>query len=260
GELKTLNVAGGELKGTTGGAEFDASKLPKSVFDKAFEAAASSQIDRFNQAPQLNASLRLDNFLQMQYEIIAKQLTLLRDELGPGERLLFLELPQTLNVAHHEADKKWAQSWWKIAGYTRRELYARDVEVAARTRSSVRRNEAPIKTYEDVNSILKGDSMGVGISESRPCNPTPTVSISDTNAASIVDSRGAADAHPLTANVKTSGTVTNVTVELRGLIHQSPADLAMLLVGPQGQNALIWSDVTAGQPANNVTVTLDQNS
>ncbi|HKU75698.1 MAG TPA: hypothetical protein VJR02_17430 [Pyrinomonadaceae bacterium] len=56
----------------------------------------------------------------MQYENFAKQLTLLRDELGPGERLLFLEMPQTINVAHHEANDKWAQSWWKIAGYTRR--------------------------------------------------------------------------------------------------------------------------------------------
>src|ERR1051326_6143531 len=62
GELKTLNVAGGELKATTGAAEFDASKLPKSVFDKAFEAAATSQIQKFNDAPQLNAALRLDNF------------------------------------------------------------------------------------------------------------------------------------------------------------------------------------------------------
>src|SRR5205085_4364979 len=74
-------------------------------------------IDHFNQAPKLNASLRLDNFLQMQYEIIAKQLTLLRDEVGPGERVIFLELPQTVNAAYDKADNKWAQSWWKVAGY-----------------------------------------------------------------------------------------------------------------------------------------------
>ena len=258
GELKTLNVAGGELKATTGAAEFDASKLPKSVFDKAFEAAATSQIQKFNDAPQLNASLRLDNFLQMQYEIIAKQLSLLRDELGPGERLLFLEMPQTINVAHHEADKKWAQSWWKIAGYTKRERSTEHVEVASATSSPARQNKAPIKTFQDVNSILKGDTIGVGVSE--PCDSTPTVSRTDMNAIQIVDSPTSPSSHPLTTEVNMPGTITNVTVQIRGLRHPSPNNLDMLLVGPQGQNALIWSDVSNGTPVDDVTVTLDQSA
>jgi hypothetical protein len=151
GELKTLNVSGGELKATTGGAEFDPEKLPKSIFDDAFKEAAADQIKRFSQAPKLNASLRLDNFLEMQYEIIAKQLSLLRDELGPGERLVFLELPQSINVTHHEADKKWAQSWWKIAGYTKR---VRMTE----TYSPRKNNTPPLKTEEAVKSILSGSA------------------------------------------------------------------------------------------------------
>jgi hypothetical protein len=118
-ELGTLTAPSGQLKPTEGGATFNPNSLPKSVFDKAFEEAAAQQIKDFNEAPRLNATLRLENFLQMQYEIIAKQLTLLRDEVGPGERLLFLELPQTVNVTHHEANKKWAQSWWRIIGYTK---------------------------------------------------------------------------------------------------------------------------------------------
>lgn len=118
-ELKTLGDSSGELKPTTGEATFDPQKLPQGQLEKAFADAATQQINKFNETPQLNALLRLENFLQMQYEIIAKQLTLLRDEVGPGERLLFLELPQTVNVTHHEANKKWAQSWWRIAGYTR---------------------------------------------------------------------------------------------------------------------------------------------
>jgi hypothetical protein len=150
GELKTLNVSAGELKATTGGAEFDPEKLPKSIFDDAFKQAAADQIKKFSEAPKLNASLRLDNFLEMQYEIIAKQLSLLRDELGPGERLVFLELPQTINVTHHEADKKWAQSWWKIAGYTKRERLTEP--------SSFRKNNTPpLKTEEAVESILSGN-------------------------------------------------------------------------------------------------------
>jgi hypothetical protein len=117
-ELETLTAPSGDFARTEAEVQFDPERLPKSVFDDAFRDTAKELIERFNKSPKLNASLMLDNFLQMQYEIIAKQLTLLRDEVGPGERLLFLELPQTINVAHHEADKKWAQSWWKIAGYT----------------------------------------------------------------------------------------------------------------------------------------------
>ena len=116
-ELGTVTAPSGEFQRTEAEAEFDPEKLPESIFDEAFKKAAGTMIERFNQQPRLNASLRLENFLQMQYEIIAKQLTLLRDEVGPGERLLFLELPQTVNVTHNEADKKWAQSWWRILGY-----------------------------------------------------------------------------------------------------------------------------------------------
>lgn len=46
--------------------------------------------------PKLNATTQLDNHIQLQYEIIAKQLTLLRDEVGPDERIVFLELPQSV--------------------------------------------------------------------------------------------------------------------------------------------------------------------
>ena len=92
-ELGTLTAASGTPMATTGGATFDRSRLPTSEFDQAFREAAAKQISKFNDSPKLNASLRLDNFLQMQYEIISKQLSLLRDELGPGERLVFLEPP-----------------------------------------------------------------------------------------------------------------------------------------------------------------------
>jgi predicted nucleic acid-binding Zn-ribbon protein len=70
-------------------------------------------------SPTIAATLRLDNHIQMQYEIIAKQLTLLRDEVGPGERLVFLELPQSVNATQDKAENKMAQVWWRIAGFTR---------------------------------------------------------------------------------------------------------------------------------------------
>lgn len=117
-DLKTETGPTGELQATEPPPPADQSRLPQSSFDDAFKDVTKKLIDRFNEAPKLNASLRLENFLQMQYEIIAKQLTLLRDEVGPGERIIFLELPQTVNAAHDKANKKWAQSWWKVVGYT----------------------------------------------------------------------------------------------------------------------------------------------
>jgi hypothetical protein len=116
-ELKTITGPSGDFKSTTPGGTFEPSKLPSGALDEIFKEAAKTAVTSFGKEPKLNASLMLENYLQTQYEIIAKQLTLLRDEVGPGERLLFLELPQTVNVVHHEADNKWAQSWWKIVGY-----------------------------------------------------------------------------------------------------------------------------------------------
>lgn len=155
-ELKTLGDGSGNFKATDAQVAFDATKLPKSTFDKAFEDAAKSQIEKFNQSPELNATLKLENFLQMQYEIVAKQLTLLRDEVGPGERLLFLELPQTVNVTYHEADKKWAQSWWRIVGYTKKSASDRHVQSEACTNDDLRKlNCRPVSTSDKVKGILE---------------------------------------------------------------------------------------------------------
>jgi hypothetical protein len=180
GELGTLTAPSGQLKATEGGATFDPNKLPKSTFDDAFKAAAAKQIEKFNDAPKINASLQLDNFLQLQYEIISKQLTLLRDEVGPGERLLFLELPQTVNVTHHEADDKWAQSWWKIAGYTHRvpvkngkgEMMV--AEAAATPSPQPSPNQRPITTFDDINSLFGRQTIKVQAKPSPTPTPAPT--------------------------------------------------------------------------------------
>jgi hypothetical protein len=198
-ELKTLNDGTGDFKSTDAAVEFNKEKFPPSVFDDSFKEAAKTMIQKFNEAPSLNASLMLDNFLNMQYEIIAKQLSLLRDEVGPGERLLFLELPQSVNVTHHEADRKWAQSWWRIAGYTCRER--KDIANTdpnrigcmsfdqARTALANRRppttdpkatpqpspedneqprgmrNNKPIRTIDDYNSILWNKDIHVEVNK-----------------------------------------------------------------------------------------------
>ena len=252
-ELKTLNVSAGELKGTTASAEFNPEKLPKGLLDEAVETAFGDEIKRFNQAPKLNASLRLDNFLQMQYEIIAKQLTLLRDELGPGERLLFLEMPQTINVAHHEANKKWAQSWWKIAGYTKRAPTGNLNRMPAPT-PEPSPNEKPIKISEELDSILAGRPIGRPVPTPRPCVAGDAQRFTNTSTINI--SKESASSNPSIIRVSTTGTITNVRVTLDGLTHPATDQVDMLLVGPQGQNAMILSDLGGPNRADNLTITL----
>jgi hypothetical protein len=76
--------------------------------------------------PALPGNLVLDNYLQLQYEILARQITLLRNEISPDERLLFLELPHS--VALRPERSLWYRlfsSWsrdvarveWRITGY-----------------------------------------------------------------------------------------------------------------------------------------------
>lgn len=74
-----------------------------------------------NQAnsPKLTASTALDNYIQLQYELIAKQLTLLRDEVGPNQRIVFLELPCSIYLSPKNADGALAQVRWKIARYSK---------------------------------------------------------------------------------------------------------------------------------------------
>ena len=74
-------------------------------------------IGKFNQTastPALNASTTLENYIQMQYEVIAKQLTLLRDEVGPGQRLVFLEMPMSLYTVPKTDDDYVVRLEWGV--------------------------------------------------------------------------------------------------------------------------------------------------
>ncbi len=66
----------------------------------------------------LGAQIKLDNHINMQYEIIAKQLTLLRDEVSPDERVIFLELPSSIYSVDEESNDYIVQVEWKIEGYS----------------------------------------------------------------------------------------------------------------------------------------------
>jgi hypothetical protein len=73
-----------------------------------------------NGIPNIDASQQLDNYINMQYELIAKQLTLLRDEVSSNERLIFLELPSSLYTVPDRDEDKMVHIEWTIT-----ELYRR---------------------------------------------------------------------------------------------------------------------------------------
>lgn len=203
-ELKNMPAPSTDLQSTQAqGGGFNDDKLPKSTFDEPFKAAVTSQINKFNEAPKLNSSLRLDNFLQMQYEIIAKQLTLLRDEVGPGERLIFLELPQTINSTYSKADKKWAQSWWKIRGYTRKPKEQKDKSEEEEKGLDLRQgNPRSITTAEKIENIVT--ALG---------GTVKTKSTNDVEYVELDSSAGAA------INAIENGKPRNVPIDLRSKVR-----------------------------------------
>src|SRR6185503_14405390 len=58
-----------------------------------------------------------------------------------------------------------------------------------------------------------------------------------------------------------SGAISDVNVTLTGLSHTFPADIDMLLVSPDGQNAIVMSDAAGGGPGIvNCDLTLDDEA
>ena len=53
----------------------------------------------------------------MQYEIIAKQLTLLRDEIGPDHRLVFLEIPQSFYPVPRKSNNYLVETRWRLVSH-----------------------------------------------------------------------------------------------------------------------------------------------
>jgi subtilisin-like proprotein convertase family protein len=80
----------------------------------------------------------------------------------------------------------------------------------------------------------------------------------NTNAITIQD---ATQASPYPSQIFVDGlqgSVTKVTVKLNGLAHPNPDDIDMLLVGPQGQKALLMSDTGGANALAGVDLVFDQ--
>ena len=67
---------------------------------------------------------------------------------------------------------------------------------------------------------------------------------------------GKADPYPSTISVKGFKSVTDVNVTIRSATHTDPEDLDVLLVGPTGRTAILWSDAGGPNAITNTTLTL----
>ena len=97
------------------------------------------------------------------------------------------------------------------------------------------------------------------------CTPTPTPTCTPVfffvnPVPIIVPDSGPASPYPSNIVVAAQGTVVKVTVTFRSLIHFFPDDLDFLLVGPAGQNAIIWSDAGGEFDVLGVDVILDDDA
>jgi subtilisin-like proprotein convertase family protein len=98
--------------------------------------------------------------------------------------------------------------------------------------------------------------------------PAATVTFSNTNSIVINDSESpptAATPYPSTIEVTNlSGEIiTKVTVSLFGFAHTFPSDVDIVLVGPEGQNAIVLSNVggqTTKTPVTNIDLVLDDDA
>ena len=76
-----------------------------------------------------------------------------------------------------------------------------------------------------------------------------------------IPSSGASNPYPSFISVMgVGGTVAEVTVHLSGVSHRWPEDLDILLVGPQGQSVLLFSDAGGQGSLENVDLTFDDDA
>ena len=77
----------------------------------------------------------------------------------------------------------------------------------------------------------------------------------------LINDAGPASPYPSTINVSgLSGTPLKVTVTLDGLTHGALSDVDMMLVAPNGERTIIFSDIGGNRPVSGLVLTLDDEA
>ncbi|MGI8742478.1 MAG: hypothetical protein ACR2NN_07885 [Bryobacteraceae bacterium] len=122
---------------------------PNSTFTQMLQGLPTSLKDS-----KLQASIKVDNYINLQYEIVAKQLTLLRDQAGPNNEVVFLELPQNVYVTqklklYPDLAAFWGshlvQTWWSL----------KEALIAAPTNPHVGLNNERPPDVDEMRKILR---------------------------------------------------------------------------------------------------------
>jgi subtilisin-like proprotein convertase family protein len=90
-----------------------------------------------------------------------------------------------------------------------------------------------------------------------------SATLSNTGGIRINDSFGRATPYPSTITVSgLTGTITDLNVTLTNMNHTFPQDVAVLLVGPKGQNIILMSQAVGDDltPLSNTTLTFDDSA
>lgn len=101
--------------------------------------------------------------------------------------------------------------------------------------------------------------MVASVGDAAPRYKAVTKRFSNTAAIQIPDS-GPATPYPSEINVSgfvNTAKVKDVNLSLNNFSHTFPDDVDVLVVGPQGQNAIVMSDVGGGTDVSSITLKLD---
>lgn len=106
----------------------------------------------------LSAQIALDNYVNFQYEMLAKQLTLLRDETGSEERIIFVELPTAIYTASDKGNNQMVQVEWEVDNY----FYfdeVRENELENINACEIYRSESLEKLQDNANKTKENESQ-----------------------------------------------------------------------------------------------------
>ena len=122
-------------------------------------------------------------------------------------------------------------------------------------------NTAPAISSADLSGvprIMDGNNDGLAVVDMGAYEfQTNKITVSNSSGITIND-HTVATPYPSTITVAGfSGVITKVTVQLNNFNHTSPADVDVLLVAPNGGNAIIMSDVGGSTAVSGVNLTLD---
>jgi subtilisin-like proprotein convertase family protein len=101
-------------------------------------------------------------------------------------------------------------------------------------------------------------AITVGAGEANAGKPVPGTYVS--HGKITIPDLGEASRYPWTINVRTSGTITDVNVTIKGFTHTYPNDVDVKLVGPQGHQAILMDSAGGGTDVSGINITFDDEA